>query len=37
VAIDGDKIEAVHRNGVLMLRLPKSPESQPRQIAVQAG
>jgi HSP20 family protein len=36
-AIDADKIEAVHRNGVLMLRLPKTPEHQPRQIAVRAS
>lgn len=36
-AIDGDKVEAVHRNGVLMLRLPKTPEHQPRRIAVQAS
>jgi HSP20 family protein len=36
-AIDADKVEAVHRNGVLMLRLPKSPEAQPRRIAVQAS
>jgi len=35
--IDPDKVEAVHRNGVLMLRLPKSPEAQPRQISIQAG
>jgi HSP20 family protein len=35
VAIDGDKVEATHTNGVLMLRLPKTPEHQPRQIAVQ--
>jgi HSP20 family protein len=28
-AIDVDKVEAVHRNGVLMLRLPKTPEAQP--------
>jgi HSP20 family protein len=34
--IDPDKIEAVHRNGVLLLRIPKRPEHQPRQIAVQA-
>lgn len=33
-AIEADKVEAVHRNGVLMLRLPKSPEHQPRQISV---
>ena len=36
-AIDVDKVEAGHRNGVLMLRLPKTPEHQPRQIAVQAS
>jgi len=36
-AIDADKVEAVHRNGVLMLRLPKTPEHQPRRIAVQAS
>jgi len=34
--IDADKVEAVHRNGVLLLRLPKSPAYQPRQISVQA-
>lgn len=36
-AIDADNVEAVHRNGVLRLRLPKRPEHQPRQIAVQAS
>lgn len=36
-AIDADKVEAVHRNGVLMLRLPKAAEFQPRQISVQAS
>ena len=36
-AIDADKIEAVHRNGVLMLRLPKTPEHQPRQISVRSS
>lgn len=36
-AIEADKVEAVHRNGVLMLRLPKTPEQQPRQISVQAS
>ena len=36
-AIEGDKVEAVHRNGVLLLRLPKTPEHQPRQIAVRAS
>lgn len=32
--VDADKVEAVHRNGVLMLRLPKTPEQQPRRIAI---
>jgi HSP20 family protein len=35
--IDADKVEAVHRNGVLLLRLPKTAEAQPRQIAVQTS
>ena len=35
--IDADKVEAVHKNGVLMLRLPKTPDAQPRQISVKAG
>lgn len=35
--IDADKVEAMHRNGVLMLRLPKTPAHQPRQIAVRAS
>jgi len=35
--IDAEKVEAVHQNGVLLLRLPKSPEDQPRQISVQAS
>ena len=37
VAVEADKIEAVHTNGVLMLRMPKAPEHQPRRIAVQAS
>ena len=37
VPIDGEKVEAVHRNGVLTLRLPKAPEHRPRQISVKAG
>lgn len=37
LAVDPDHVEALHKNGVLMLRLPKAPEHQPRQIAVQAG
>ena len=35
--LDADKIEAVHKNGILMLRMPKVPEAQPRQIAVKAS
>jgi len=37
VAIDPDKVEAVHKNGVLMLHLPKADEHQPRRISVRAG
>jgi HSP20 family protein len=37
VRIDGEKVEAVHRLGVLTLRLPKAAEHRPRQISVQAG
>jgi HSP20 family protein len=37
VPIDADKVEAIQRNGVLMLRLPKSAEHQPRQISVRAS
>ncbi len=33
-AVDGDQAEASTRNGVLMLRLPKAPEHQPRRIDV---
>ncbi len=36
-AIAADAVEAVHRNGVLELRLTKTPEAQPRQISVKAG
>ena len=36
VPIDADKVEAVHRNGVLTLRLPKAPEHRPRQIQVKS-
>ena len=32
-----DQAEATHRAGVLELRLPKAPEAQPRQIAVQTS
>ncbi len=34
---DVDKAEAIHRAGVLELRLPKTPEARPRQIAVQTS
>ena len=36
-AIEADKVEAVYKNGVLMLRLPKTPEAQPRHISVKTG
>ncbi len=32
--VEVDKVEAVHKNGVLMLHMPKTPEAKPRQIAV---
>lgn len=35
--IERDKIEAVVRNGVLTLHLPKSPAARSRKIAVKAG
>jgi HSP20 family protein len=35
--IEAGKVEAVHKNGVLMLRLPKTPEAQPRRVAVRAA
>lgn len=34
VKVDADRAQASLKNGVLMLRLPKSPELQPRQIKV---
>lgn len=33
-AVEADKVEAVYRHGVLMLRLPKTPEQRPRRIEV---
>jgi HSP20 family protein len=36
-AIDAKGAEAIHKNGVLMLRLPKAPEHRRRQISVKAG
>jgi len=35
--VDTEKVEATHRNGVLLLRLPKTPERQPRRIAIQTS
>jgi HSP20 family protein len=35
--VDADKVDAVHKNGVLMLRVPKSPEARARQIAVRVS
>ena len=32
--IDQEKVEAVHRNGLLMLRIPKLPTQKPREIPV---
>jgi HSP20 family protein len=37
VPIDAEKVDALHRHGVLTLRLPKAPEHRPRQITVKAG
>jgi HSP20 family protein len=36
-AVDAEKVEAIHRNGVLMLRLPKTPDAKPRQISVRSS
>jgi len=35
--VAADRARAGHRNGVLMLRMPKTPDHQPRQISVQAS
>lgn len=37
LAVDADKAEALYRHGVLMLRIPKAPESRPRNIAVKGA
>lgn len=37
VPVDADKAEAVYRDGVLRLRLPKAASHRPRQIAVSAS
>lgn len=36
-AVDVDKIQAEHRDGVLTVRLPKRPEAKPKQIEVKVG
>jgi HSP20 family protein len=36
-SVDSDKVEATYDNGVLTLNLPKSPEAQPKQIAIKTG
>ncbi len=35
--VDGEKVEAIYRNGVLTLRIPKAPEHQPRRISVKSS
>ncbi len=37
VPVDADKAEAVYRDGILRVRLPKAASHRPRQIAVQAS
>lgn len=37
VEVDGDKVEAKLRNGVLMLRLPKAEAARPKKITVSVG
>jgi HSP20 family protein len=37
VEVEGEKVEAIYRNGVLTLRIPKAPQHQPRRIAVKAS
>jgi len=32
--IDADKIDAQMKNGILIVRLPKSPEAKPKNIAI---
>lgn len=36
-SVDADQIQASMQDGVLSLRLPKSPEAQPKKIALKAG
>lgn len=35
--VDVEKAEAVHRHGILMLNIPKSPQSHPQRIAVRSS
>jgi HSP20 family protein len=35
--VDADKAEATHRNGVLLVRIPKAERYQPRRVAVKAS
>jgi HSP20 family protein len=35
--VEGEKVEAIYRNGVLTLRIPKAPEHQPRRISVKGS
>ena len=37
VELDGEKVEAIYRNGVLTLRIPKAAAHQPRRISVKAS
>ena len=36
-AVDADKVEAIYRNGLLMVAMPKAAHAKPRQIQVQSG
>ena len=35
--IDSEKVEASFRNGVLSIKVPRKPESQPRQILIKSA
>ncbi|HEV7664835.1 MAG TPA: Hsp20/alpha crystallin family protein [Chloroflexota bacterium] len=36
-SIDASRVEAVYRNGLLMINMPKAEEARPRQVRVQVG